>query len=121
MTRPHDRRRARLDPRKQTLVLQNRDLRAAVLALLRGYDLPAGQPGDELHPVANAEEWNAEIQNAGIGGRGPFIEYRIPAAGEDDALGGERPDEGEGGSRAGGGGLRAHARLPAPPRRHPRG
>src|SRR2546427_9157531 len=76
MTRPHDRRRARLEPRKQTLVLPNRDLRAAVLALLRGYDLPAGQPGDELHPVANAEEWNAEIQNAGIGGRGPFIEYR---------------------------------------------
>src|SRR3989441_8958151 len=80
MTRPHDRRRARLEPRKQTLVLPNRDLRAAVLALLRGYDLPAGQPGDELHPVANAEEWNAEIQNAGIGGRGPVLDYPISAA-----------------------------------------
>src|SRR2546426_12706251 len=104
MTRPHDRRRARLEPRKQTLVLPNRDLRAAVLALLRGYDLPAGQPGDELHPVANAEEWNAEIQNAGIGGRGPFIQNRIRGAGGEEALGGAPPAGGEGGDRAGRGG-----------------
>src|SRR3989441_12858498 len=103
MTRPHDRRRARLEPRKQTLVLPNRDLRAAVLALLRGYDLPAGQPGDELHPVANAEEWNAEIQNAGIGGRGPFIEYRIWGAGAGGGPRGGGPAEGEGGAPACGG------------------
>src|SRR2546428_13569504 len=101
MTRPHDRRRARLEPRKQTLVLPNRDLRAAVLALLRGYDLPAGQPGDELHPVANAEEWNAEIQNAGIGGRGPLNEYPIRDARGGVGPWGGRPAEGERGAPAG--------------------
>src|SRR3989442_6813506 len=112
MTRPHDRRRARLEPRKQTLVLPNRDLRAAVLALLRGYDLPAGQPGDELHPVANAEEWNAEIQNAGIGGRGPFIQYPITAAGEEDTLRVEPPDQGGAGGPPGRDDVAADTPLP---------
>src|SRR5712691_13059885 len=102
MTRPHDCRRARLEPRKQTLVLPNRDLGAAVLALLRGYDLPAGQPGNELHPVADAEEWNAEIQNGGIGGRCPFIEYRIRAAGKNHTLALPQPSTGEVGSPGGG-------------------
>src|SRR3989454_11098819 len=112
MTRPHDRRRARLEPRKQTLVLPNRDLRAAVLALMRGYDLPAGQPGNELHPVANAEEWNAEVQNGGIGGRGPLLGKRNRGAGEGDGPWGGRPGESGGGSPSRGGGLAGNARFP---------
>ena len=116
VTRPHDRRRPRLEPREQTLVLANRDLGAAVLALSGRYDLAPRQPCDELHAVANAQDGEPEVEDAGIGGRRAVVEYRIRPSRENDALGVERVDEGEIRPLARGMDLAIDARFPDAPR-----
>src|SRR2546422_4246502 len=70
-----------------------RSLRPSVLALGRRRDLPPREVGDELHPVADAEDRNAELQQLRIGARGARVEHRVGTAGEDDPLGGELADE----------------------------
>src|SRR6267378_4113608 len=92
---PDDRRRLRLKPGEQACVLANRDLCAAVFMLARRNDLAARQARDELHPVADAEHRDAQVEDAGIGGRRTVIEYRTRPARENDALGVERRDERE--------------------------
>ncbi len=116
MTRPHDRRRARLESREQSPVLANRDLGATVLPLTRGHDLAAGEPGDELHPVANAKDRDTEIQDRRICGRRTLVEHGIRTARENDAFGVERPDEGEVQSLACGVDLAVDARFADTPR-----
>ena len=48
---------------------------------------------DELHPVADAEHRDAQLEDVGIDRRSAVLEDRIGPAREDDPLRIERPDE----------------------------
>ncbi len=61
------------------------DLGVAVLAGGRGFDLAAEVVHDELQPVADAEDGDAEREHGGIGGGSIGVIDRARAAGEDDA------------------------------------
>ena len=54
--------------------------------VLRGFNLPALQPGDELRAVADAEHRHAERQNPLLIVRRGRIIHAVRPAGEDDAL-----------------------------------
>ena len=93
VTRPHDDARIRLEARKEALVLLHADLGSAVLALRGRSRLAAREMGDQLHPIADAKYRNAELEDLGVDGGSTGLEYRVGSAGQNDALGIERPNE----------------------------
>ena len=95
MARPDDGGGMRLESGKQALILADRDLGPPVLALVRGHHLPSGEPGDELHAVTDAKDGDPEVENPRVGCRCTLIEHGVRAAGENDPLRVELPDERE--------------------------
>ena len=69
-----------------------RDGEYAVLALRARLDRSAAEMADELHPVADAEHGNAELQHGFVAGGGIVAVYAVRPAGEDDALRRHRAD-----------------------------
>ena len=66
--------------------LIERDFRLAVLTRRRRLDLAAEQMGHELRAVADAEHWDAELEDLGAAGHGVFRVDAVRATRQDDAL-----------------------------------
>jgi hypothetical protein len=62
------------------------ELRAAELTDLGTLDAPTELPGEQLHPVADPQHRNAELEHLGIELRCAGRVYRLRPAGEDHAL-----------------------------------
>ena len=69
-----------------------RDGEYAVLALVARRYRSSAEMADELHPVADAEHGNAELQHGFVAGGGIVAVYAVRSAGEDDALRRHRAD-----------------------------
>ena len=97
VARPHRDAALGLESAEQALLLgfPDRDLSAPVLALRRRLDLPARQVRDQLHPVADAEDGHAELEQLRVRGGRTGVEHRARAAREDDPLRLESADESE--------------------------
>ena len=59
---------------------------AAVLPAAGPGDLAAGEVGQQLHAITDAEYRDAQLEQLGIGGRDVLAVHRIGPAGEDDPL-----------------------------------
>ena len=95
VARPHRDRGSGLEPGEQPGCgrAAQRHLRPSVLALGRRRDLPPREVGDELHPVADAEDRDAELEQLRIGAGRARVEHRVGTARENDPLGGELSHE----------------------------
>ena len=80
------------DAGEEVALVVDRDLGGAVLAVRGARDLAAGQEVQDVHPVADAEDRDADVEDGLVGERRALGVDARRAAREDDALGGELPD-----------------------------
>jgi len=70
----------------------HRERRPPVLPPLSRNHLPAGEPGDQLHPVAESQNRHPELDEFLGRERGAFVVHRVGSPREDDPLGVPLPD-----------------------------
>ena len=99
--------------REQPPGLGDVQLRAAELTDLGPFDPAAELPGEQLHPVTDAEHRHPELQQLPVERRRPLGVHRCRAAGEDHAL--RLPPGHLGRADVVGQQLAEHAALPHPP------
>ena len=87
VARPHGDRAVRVESLEQSPALADRDLGASILSLFRGAHFGAEPVCNELHPIADAEHGDAQLEHVGVGGGSARVEHRARSPGQNDPLG----------------------------------